>query len=329
MTRIHQVDLARPIGDFLKPVETLLSEEWTVAQALESLRGREIQGKIVYFYIVDNEQRLLGVVPTRRLLLAKPDTVLGNIMSQPVICIKDSMTLGETMQAFSHHQFLALPVVDSHNKILGMIDIAVYAEELRDVAHTRVQNDMFQLIGLSAEQTRRVTAWQAFRVRMPWLVCNLVSGITCAIIATIFQQVYVKVLMMAMFIPLVSTLSESISMQSMTLTLQYLHRSGVPWRAYWQRAIRESQTALLLGLACGLIVGGASLFWQGGFAVFSVMLISVLASMICAGMLGVGIPACLHLMKLDPKVASGPVVLMLSDIIMSLVYLGTGTCLLL
>lgn len=329
MVNINHVDINRPIGDFIKPVETQLNEKWTVSQALESLRGRVVTGKIVYFYIVDDSGRLLGVVPARRLLLAKADVVVGSIMSQPVICIKDSMTLGETMRAFSHHQYLALPVVDSHNRILGMIDIAVYAEEHQDVSQTRVQNDLFQLIGLSAEQTRRVTPWQAFRFRMPWLICNLVSGIMCAIIATIFKQVYLKVLMMAMFIPLVSTLSESISMQSMTLTLQYLHRSGIPWKAYWQRAIKESQTAFLLGLTCGLIVGGASLFWQGGFMVFLVMLTSVLASMICAAMLGVALPACLHLLKLDPRVASGPVVLMLSDIIMSTIYLGTGTLLLL
>lgn len=329
MTRIHQVDLARPIGDFLKPVETLLKEEWTVTQALESLRGREIKGKIVYFYIVDNEQRLLGVVPTRRLLLAKADAVLASIMSQPVICIKDSMTLGETMHAFSHHQFLALPVVDSHNKILGMIDIAVYAEEHRDVTRTRVQNDLFQLIGMSAEGTRRITPWRAFRIRMPWLLCNIFSGILCAIIAAAFNHLLSRIILIAMFIPLVLTVSESIAMQSMSLTLQYLHRSEIPWRLFWGRAAREGQTSLLLGLASGLIVAGVVTFWGAGFPTMMVLAISVAASMIACAAVGVAIPASLHVLHLDPKVAAGPVGLMLADVITTAVYLGTGTLLLL
>jgi magnesium transporter len=225
-----------------------------------------------------------------------------------------------------------LPVVDEEGKLLGVVDVRLYAEEVFDLAHAARSNEIFQLIGLSVEQARQGTAATGFRVRMPWLLCNVASGVTCAVVAAIFQDVLAVVVLLAMFIPLVLTLSESVSMQAMTIGLQFLHSPRVPWRAVRTRLKVEWKTAILLGLASGGLVGMASLLWGGGrvppngtLAPAAVLALAIASSMLLSAMVGLSMPVLLHACRLDPKVAAGPTSLMLADVLTTTVYLGLAT----
>lgn len=329
MAELVAKDLDRPVREFLSPVETHLEMGWTVARALEELRRRSIASQLTYFYVVDEAGRLQGVLPTRKLLLAQPMTPLSELLSGRTVTLSQNATLGEAMEEFALHRLLALPVVDDEGKLLGLIDVQLYAEEAIDLAEANRMSDLYQLIGLSAQQLRRGRVLSAFRARMPWLVGNIFSGLCCAAIAAVFNLVLAKVLMLAMFIPLVLTLSESVAMQSMTLTLQYLHGAGSPMRRLRMRLFSEWQTALLLGACSAGVVALAALFWPDGAQASMVILLSIFVSMLVAATLGTVIPFSLHLRKLDPHVAAGPVVLMLADIVSTAFYLGLATWMLL
>jgi magnesium transporter len=160
---------------------------------------------------------------------------------------------------------------------------------------------------------------------MPWILCNMIGGIACAIVSHAFQLVLAKVLILAMFIPLVLSLSESISMQSMTQSFHILRKQNVSWKKIFSRMFSEIRTAILMSLTSGLLVGALSLFWGSGIAVSSTIAMGIITSVILSAVIGSSVPLLLHLNRLDPKVASGPVVLTIADVITTTIYLFLAT----
>ncbi|MEX0886718.1 MAG: magnesium transporter [Phycisphaeraceae bacterium] len=320
-------DLERPVREFLTRVDTTIDAELSVEQALQRIRLRPLKHEVIYFYVVDEHGALAGVVPTRRLLLSEPDRPIREIMQKTVVHLPEDATLEEALAEFAIHRLLALPVVDAAGQLMGVIDVRLYAEEAVDLAQANRADELFQMIGLSVEQARHGTALAGYRLRMPWLLCNIVSGVICAVIAAFFADVLALVVMLAMFIPLVLTLSESVSMQAMSMALQFLHRRQIPWPAVRRRVGMEWRTAVLLGVTGGVLVAGASLFFSAGGATHPapVMLAAVAVSMLVSAMVGLGMPIALHALRLDPRVAAGPVVLMLADVMTTAVYLGLAT----
>ena len=314
-------DLKRPVGEFLQPVETTLRADVTIQQAIDTLRQRQIDQKVIYFYVVDEERRLLGVASAQRLVLADPSHLVGEVMERRATSVPVTATLEEAMEVFALSRLLAVPVVDERNRLLGQIDVTLYAEEAMDLGEAHRLADLFQIIGLSVQHFKQRRPLWAYVIRMPWLMCNVIGGIVCAFIAFAFQRVLSEVLLLAMFIPLVLTLSEAISMQSMTLGLPFLRTTKPMWRRLWLRTLTEWQTALLLGGTSAIIAALVASFWGHGRAA-AVIAVSIVASMLSAATLGNIIPMLLHAMKMDPRVAAGPVVLMIGDIVTTAVYLG-------
>jgi magnesium transporter len=325
MPSVTQHDLERPLRQFMQTVDTTVRSDATTSQAIAALRHQNIRTKAIYFYVIDPADRLVGVVSTRALLLAGPDDRIDRIMNPNVLSVPSEGTLQLAMEMFAMHRLLALPVVDDNGRLIGQLDVQLYTDEVFDLAETRRAADMFQLIGLSVEQLREGSAVQSYRSRLPWLSCNLFGGIACAVIAAVFDDVLEQVIILAMFIPLVLALSESLSIQAVTMGLQQLQGKSVNWARIRIRLTREWKTAAMLGLTLGLTVGLLALAWRQGWQAPGVIAASILLSMIAAATLGTAIPATLHALRLDPRLAAGPVVLTLTDITTMTVYLGLAT----
>jgi magnesium transporter len=318
-------DLSRSALECAIPLETVIPKHFTVEEALQALRKRSINQKIIYFYAVDDAYKLKGVVSARQLLLAEPNLRIEEIMQGSVIKIRSSQSLREAMELFAEHPLLALPVVDLEGKLLGAIDVQMVMQEPINFADERGRSDVFQMIGITLEEKRKISLLRSYRQRMPWLLCNVFSGLICAIISRIFEVVLAKVLLLAFFIPLVLTLSESTSMQSMAQSLQFLRRPRFSWKAIKVRALREWQLVLLLALSLGVLVGSLSLFWGDGILPSIAIGVGIVAGVSCSAIFGIMVPIGLNRLKLDPKVASGPVVLMIVDILATAIYLGIAT----
>jgi magnesium transporter len=134
-----------------------------------------------------------------------------------------------------------------------------------------------------------------------------------------------KVLILAMFIPLVLSLSESISMQSMTQSFQILRSQNISFKRVFLRIYSEVRTVALMSFTSGILVGVISLFWKTGFAASATIAVGIIVSVSLSAMIGSSIPLLLHLRRLDPKVASGPVVLTFADVITTSIYLSLAT----
>lgn len=284
--------------------------------------------RIVYFYVVDSNDRLVGVVPTRRLLGSQLEQRLSEVMIGPVITIpKDAIVL-DAYEFFMVHKLLAFPVVDEHKHILGVVDVGMFTDEAFDVADQTSMDRVFETIGFRLMQVRDVSPLRAFRFRFPWLLATITSGTICALLAGVYEMTLAKSLILAFFLTLVLGLGESVSMQSMTVTIQGL-RSKIPTLGWYLRTLRrEVGAALLLGTACGLIVSVIAWIWRGDPLASVTIGSSILLTLCAASFFGLSVPSLLHKVKLDLKIAAGPVTLAMTDISTLLIYFSIAEALL-
>lgn len=173
-----------------------------------------------------------------------------------------------------------------------------------------------------AEKGVQQTTWQKYYSRMPWLLCNMLGGLACAVIADVYRVVLENVLVIAMFIPLVLSLAESISMQSMTQSIYEMQKHMSFWRQSMLYVWRESWFLSLVALTSAMLIGALSLFWGQGMGVAITIFVSILASMMITAIIGALVPLVLHVWRWDPKIAAGPIVLMCADVITTLLYLS-------
>lgn len=318
-------DLSRKAEEFASPVETVLDQSLTVREAMKDLRTRKIKQDIIYFYAVDKEGKLQGVVSTRELLLAGPEDKIKDIMLKKVIKIRGSHSLRDVMELFERHPLLAIPVVDDEDQLIGAIDVQKVTHEPINFLDQRSRMDAFQMIGITLEEKKKIPMFENYRHRVPWLLCNVFSGLVCALISRIFEGVLSKVILLAFFIPLVLTLSESTSMQAMAQSIQFLRRPRFYWKSVRSRALREWQLVFFIAISLGVLVGLLSLLWGDAILASLTIGVGIIIGVTCSSFFAIAVPIFLNRMKLDPKVASGPVVLMLCDIIATAVYLGLAT----
>ncbi|MDZ4686752.1 MAG: CBS domain-containing protein [Planctomycetaceae bacterium] len=318
--RLHEPVLQHARQDFVR----VLSHH-TVGEALRYVQQHPVEGRIVYFYVVDDDNRLKGVVPTRRLLLNPPEKPIAEIMVSDVIAVPHTATLRDACETLMSRRLLALPIVDDDRKLRGIIDVDLYRDEVTDLIRSEEQDDLFQLIGVHLASVQQASIPVVFGKRFPWLLCNVGGGLGCAVIAGLFQPVLDQVIALALFIPVVLALAESVSIQTLTLTLQSQHGPSKSPRSMLGNLVRELPVGGLLGLACGGVVAVTCLLWQRLPAVAFCLLASISLSITTATLFGLLVPSLLRAARRDPKVASGPITLAMTDLATMCIYLGLAT----
>jgi magnesium transporter len=299
----------------------LLDASMSVAEALDRIRLEGVGERVIYFFAVDAEERLVGVLPTRRLLTAPLETRLEEIMVRRVVAIPASATVLEACEFFVLYKFFAFPVVDSARRVIGVIDVSLFAEEMLEMGEreeerrtvAQVADDVFEALGFRLSQVRGASPWRVFRYRFPWLLATVGAGTACALLAGVFETTLAGSLVIAFFLTMVLGLNESVSMQSMTLTIQALRANTLtrPWFLHNLR--REMATAILLGLSCGILVCAIVWVWRQDPKGALVIGGSIAVSLVTACLFGFSVPSLLHGLKLDPKIAAGPVTLAVTD----------------
>lgn len=312
-------NLHSPVHEHMRTDFVELRDDLTVAQALDLILEKQPDGRIIYFYVSDNDGRLQGVIPTRRLLLSPRDKQLNQIMIKPVISIPSSATLLEACEFFIFHKLLAFPIVDENRKIIGLVDVDLYTEGLSDLDQRESHNDLFQLLGVYATEAQPRSVFALFRQRFPWLIATLAGGLIAALISSAYYEV-ASLASVVVFIPLVLALASSITAQSVSLAVQSL-RSQIPTSATLRQRLRfELATGLLVGVGCSVIVGLAVFIWKGDLIATLTLMGSIVASMACAAMLGLAMPYMFRILNRNPQVAAGPVALASTDAITLLLY---------
>ncbi len=302
----------------------------TVGEALDELRKNPPKGRIIYFYVVDEEGRLQGVVPTRRLILSPREQKLADIMVQRVVTLPAEATVENACEFFIQHRLLALPVVNADQRLLGVVDMELYTDELGQLDEASRGEDLFQLLGVKMTTAQQRSPLLAFRHRAPWLSCNLAAGILAAFLSGVYEEELNKVLALAFFIPVALNLAESVSSQSVSLALQWLHGSPPLLTALLARLRSELTTGFLLGLTSSSVLALVALIWlgRGQVRLALCLLGGITGGVAVAALMGISIPVVLRWLRLEPRVAAGPIALAGADIITILLYFNLARWLL-
>jgi magnesium transporter len=208
------------------------------------------------------------------------------------------------------------------------VDVDLYTEELEDLEKRQEGDDLFQLVGVHLSEAEQRKTILAARKRFPWLMCNAVGGMIAALIADAYSDVATLVLVTP-FIALVTGMAEGVTIQSVSLALQTMHGRRPTWSALSGRVGREILVGLLLGVICGLIVGGVAFAWRGSAQAGLSLFIGIAGGVVASAAVGVALPFLLRMIRRDPRLASGPIALALADLVTLLLYFNLGRWLLL
>jgi magnesium transporter len=294
----------------------------TVAEALSILRRAAKRGSILYIYVVDPNEKLKGVIPIRNLLLAEDKDKIEGILSTNVVSLSESTPLREAYKTFSKSKFLSLPVLDHLGRIRGVLhahELIDQNKKIEELFEERSRGQLFELLGIKAEdQAAKATSLVAGR--LPWLGLNLLGGSLSALLIHLLGPKLKNAVQILEFVPVLLVITESLGMQTASMIIANLHRSpsAANSRAF---ALKECYVAFLVGICSATLLGSGIFLWRGSAVLSATVITSILLASICVSALASAIPYLFRRLKVDPRVAAGPVVLAIADPLTLLLFL--------
>jgi magnesium transporter len=320
--------LAHSTENYVRNSKHILELDQTIAEAICEVRESHSHTDKPYYYVLDEKGHLIGIISIRSLLTGEPDSPLKDIVNTKVHTIQSRQSMYEALAIMQKYHLLSIPVIKK-GIFTGVIEIQEYFEEKIEMSSKVKRLQIFQMLGILVEEGPNKSLWRKYMHRMPWVFCNMLGGILCAVISDFYEVLLINVIILAMFIPLVLSLSESISMQAMTLSIYLMTHKKHSWKKIFLYTFMETRLFFLIALTASVSVGALSLLWRQGLGPAIVIFISIFSSIIITAIIGAFVPIALYRWRLDPKVASGPIVLMFADVITTLIYLSIGFGLLL
>ena len=322
VAQLTSTNLHDPVLPLVRPVAVALRCGQTVGDAHAAIRAAPKARHAPYFYVLDDEDRLAGVVGAGHLLVAQLDERVEQIMVAGVVAIPSWTTVLIASEYFATRKLKAFPVIRDDGTLAGVVDVEIFTGDVVDLAR-ETYDEIYQLLGVHATAMRK--PWTAFVDRFPWLLSNISGGLLCAFIAGQFESLLQQIVVLSLFIPIVLALAESVSMQSATLTLQRLSTASLAPRQILAALWREARTAVLLGLSCAAVVVLVVLAWRRDVMGALVVGGAIAGSMVAACLFGVLLPTLVRVLKVDPRIAAGPLVLATTDVVTLMFYLWLGT----
>ena len=291
-----------------------LHEETKAKDAIYALQDQEDAEMVFYLYTLDNDGRLTGVISLRDLVTTPSDTMLKDIMSKQIHVVRPETDQEEVARIVSQYNFLAVPVVDSEDRLLGIVTV----DDVVDIIREEATEDFLQLVGVGKDREILLkSSWENARTRVPWLFASWVGGILAAFIIGVFDDVLKSTIALAAFIPVIMGMGGNIGTQSSTMIVRGLATGRVSLENSVKILFKEIRVGLILGILYGLLLGLFAIFQ---FINVSPMIgvvvgLSICISMIIAATIGSLVPLILNRFEIDPAIATGPFVTTAIDIL--------------
>ena len=294
----------------------------TVKDTLKRMKELALSAETIYYiYVLDEQKRLVGVLSLRDLIVADEDDLIKDVMSEGVVSVSVGRNQEEIAQMMMDYDFLALPVVDFQNHLLGIITV----DDILDVVDEEATEDYSKFAALSDYNVRDVSPLQAAKKRLPWLIILLFLGMVTASLIGSFEKTLEKVPIVAIFIPLIAGMAGNAGTQSLAVAVRGIAVGTYGSENRWKLILREVTTGMLVGAACGIVVTFLIYFWKGNFFLGVLVGIAILVTLTVATLSGTMIPLIMEKFNIDPAVASGPFITTLNDITSVLIYFGMAT----
>ncbi len=312
-------------GSVMTSAYVTLPYDITVSQALEKLRRQWPAKETIYYaYVVDAKRRLMGFVSLRKLIFAKPEALIGNIMQPDVIFAHASDSQEEAARIIAKHDLIALPVVNGGDAMVGIIT----HDDALDVVTEEATEDILRMAATDLDEYENPSVVESVRRRTPWLVINLLTAMCSSFVVSRFQDTIASFVVLAALMPIIAGLGGNAGTQTLALTVRGIALGKIPLARGWQVILREAGVGLLIGSLVGLLTGAASYLWFHNPWLGVIMFLAMTANILIAGICGSAIPLTLKALRLDPALGSSVFITAATDVSGFLTFLGLATLLL-
>ena len=271
-----------------------------------------------YAYVTDEENRLIGVLNMRDLMIAPPDKRLEEIIRRDIFSIHCFMNIQEAATELSRRRYFAAPVVDSQNHILGIIK----AERLIHGVQEDLTKDIQRMFGVGSDERVFSTIVFSIKKRLPWLCVNLATAFLAAAVVALFEGIIAKLTILAVFLPVVAGQGGNAGAQSLAVIMRGIVMREIPKNKIAGLVLKEGQLGAINGALIGMITALVAWLWYGNPYLGLVIGLGMLFNLIFAGLSGASIPLFMKKIGLDPAQSSSIILTTVTDVMGFLAFLG-------
>jgi magnesium transporter len=295
--------------------------DWPVNRCLVELRRQaENVEKVYTIYVVDDFNRLVGVLSLKRLLFTDVKTQIRDLYQKKnIISVKTSDSSEQVAKVMEKYDLVAIPVVDLQNKLVGRITF----DDVVDIIKEEADKDFQLASGISEKIEENSSVWRISRARLPWLLIGMLGGILSAQVISRFEVEITKITALAFFIPLITAMGGNVGVQSSAIVVQSLAKGKDQLGSIMKKIAKESLVGLVNGIFLALIIYGIATVFENS-TLGLVVSISLFVVIIFAAVFGTLIPLVLDKYNIDPALATGPFVTTLNDVLGLFIYFTIG-----
>lgn len=329
LSHIKDVEQAGDIVDLLKYDEDtagglmgtemiVVNENWSMPKCIDEMRKQaEDMDEIYYVYVIDDDERLKGVLPLQKLITNPSVSKIKHVMKKDPIAVKESDRIEDVSQVIEKYNLVAVPVIDSIGRLVGRITIDDVMDEIRE-QHERE----YQLAsGISQDVETSDNIFTQTTARLPWLLIGMLGGLGNSLILGGFESSFAMNPKMALFIPLIGGTGGNVGIQSSAIVVQGLANNTLKEKHVFSQIIKESVVALINASIISFIVFVYNFFLLGDKEITASVSLSLFAVVIFASIFGTLVPMTLNKLKVDPALATGPFITITNDIIGMMIYM--------
>ena len=330
LSHIENEDYANDLSDLLKYEENTagsmmatelikVNENWNTLECLKKMRKQaEYVKKVHTIYVVNNNNKLLGTMSLKRLLISNKDTKVRDIVNSDVYYVKTDTSTEEIANLMNKYDLIILPVVNENQELLGRITI----DDVIDVVKEEAEKDYQMASGIYEDIENNAGILTITRVRLPWLIIGMIGGVLGAKVIGVFD--IQKHFELALFIPLIAAMGGNVGVQSAAIVVQSLANKSIDIKNISEKLTKELGVGLLNGLICGCLVFLFTYILGYNLLLGLTVSLSLIIVIIFAALFGTFIPLTLQKYNVDPAVATGPFITTISDILGLLIYFLIG-----
>lgn len=337
LSHIDDVEQAGDIIDLLKYDEDtagglmgtemiVVNENWSMPECIKQMRMQaEDLDEIYYVYVVDNDSKLRGVLPLKKMITDPSVSKIKHVMEVDPVSVKADTPIDDVALDFEKYDLVAMPVVDSIGRLLGRITVDDVMDQVRESS----ERDYQLASGLSSDVETDDTLFTQTKARLPWLLIGMAGGIGNSIILRNFEAGFAMDPALALFIPLIGGTGGNVGTQSSAIVVQGLANGSMDMRNSAKQLFKELGVGLINGCIISLLVLAYNYFFGGvSLATMLSVSLSLMSVVIFASVFGTFVPLTLERFKIDPALATGPFISITNDIIGMVIYMGISTMLL-
>ncbi|MFD1795479.1 magnesium transporter [Paracoccus aurantiacus] len=302
-------------------------EHWTVGETIDYLRNEDehLPDQFYHVILVDPRRHPVGYVALGRLLSARRATPMRDITEDSFRPIDAFANEADVAYAFNQYHLISTPVVDEHDRLVGVITI----DDAMEVLDDEHEEDILRLAGVGDESSISDTVVETLWQRLPWLGVNLATAILASFVIAMFEATISQIVALAVLMPIVASMGGNAGTQTLTVAVRALATKSLTGSNVWRVVAREAVVGVLNGLCFAVVMGVVAWIWFDGINLAGVIAIAMVVNLFVAALAGILVPLTLERVGADPALASGTFVTTVTDVVGFFAFLGLAQMVLL